>query len=335
MYPPSVASTNSWAHQQQENPPPSATVPPLFSHNHVPPPPANYRDYEPPSGPLPAELVRLELTLHHHIDSCLGSLSRLVTDKHDQTLDQLLRRFEEQERKVDKALKSAKVDIKEVKQHVETLKSDSRQLQRSYEGLKLSLKDTDAKMCTVDERLSLILSKLQDIDRSFADVKDRVTGVRLTSEGSVGRARRQSVASENPQQYEGPSPTRSQSEHQSPALRSQRQHYQSGTSRSSDGGLQGSTTSRGRRFNPASGGGVSQNGDGRDLRRAYYAEIGASIGDAPDLRQHPAYASQQQQSYGFDANGAPLSMNSDSVLFQMPSFTAYGPHGWYQQAYGG
>ncbi|KAL8823458.1 MAG: hypothetical protein Q9191_005837 [Dirinaria sp. TL-2023a] len=338
-YQPSIISTNSWAPPRQDHvdPPLSATVPPLFSnpHNHVPPPPQTHGDYQPPTGPLPVELARLELTLHHHIDSCFGSLTRLVNGKHDQTADRLLTRLEDQERKIEKALKNLKCEIQDIKQHIETVKVDSQALQKTSEGLHDSLKDMTASTGAVDGKLSQILSKLNAMDQSLTDVNARFRETGLVCEGCAGKTRRQSATSEYPQQREGVSPIRSQSTYPSPALPSQRQQYQSGASRSSGGGRQGSVNSRGRRPTTANGAVGSQSGDDRSARRVYYAEIGANMGEAPDLRQHPAFAlQQQQQNYGCDANGLVSAVGSDDTPYQVQSLSGYGPNGWYQQAYG-
>ena len=336
-YPPSIASTNSWAPQPQEssNPPNSATVPPLFSdtYNAVPPPPPTYRDYQPPSGQVPAELARLELTLHHHIDSCFGSLSRLVTDKHDHTVDLLLRRLESHERKVEKAHKSLKGDVKDIKQDVESLRADVKHIQKSNEGLKDSLKGTEAKTGTMNSKLEHIQSKLAKLDQALTSVSAGVHEVGAKCDGITEQTGSQSIVSQYPQQHNGLSPTRSQSTHASPGLQCQRQQYPSGPSPTSGGGRQSGANSRGRRSNTASGGDGARSSDGRSSRREYYAEMGATMGEAPDLRQHPAFLS-QQQNYGYDANGVALGMASDGTLFQIPSFAGHGPNGWYQQAYG-
>ena len=101
----------------QTNVPVSATVPPLFARlklgNSVPTPP--HSSYQPHSGPPSAELSRLELNMHHHIDTVFGSLTRLIINKQDQAVDQTIRRIEKLEKRVDKALKL----MKEMKESLE------------------------------------------------------------------------------------------------------------------------------------------------------------------------------------------------------------------------
>ena len=338
-YPPSVASTNSWAPQSQEasNPPNSATVPPLFSdqHNAVPPPPLTFRDYQPPSGQVPAELARVELTLHHHLDSCFGSLSRLVTDKHDNTIDHLLRRLESHEKKVEKVQKNLRSDIKDMKQDVECLRSDIRHIQQNNDAFKNSLKNTNVKLDTMSSKLDNAASKSANSDQAFADISAAVRKVGAKCDRIGEQARRPSIASEGYQPHNGPSPTRSQSTNASPGLQSQRLLYQSGGSQTSGGGRQGDMNSRSRPSNSTSGGAGPRSSDGRSSRRQYYAEIGATMGEPPDLRQHPAYLPpQQQQPHGYDANGLAMGMASDGTLYHIPPLSGHGPNGWYQQAFG-
>lgn len=333
-YPPSVASTNSWATQMQE-PPNSATVPPLFSnvHNAVPPPPPTYRDYQPPVGQVPPELARIELTLHHHLDSCFGSLSRLVTDKHDNTVDHLLRRLESHERKLENSQKSLKSDIKNIKGDAESLKADIRHLQQSSEELQEYLKCTDVKLETMASKLNSVKSQSGSFDQAIANLSASVQDIRVKCDRIAEQTGRNSSASQPHQQHPLPSPTRSQSTSASPGLQSQRQGHQSGTSQTSGGARHSETNSRGRRSNTAGGGIEARSSDGQSSRRQYYTEMGAAMGVAPDLRQHPAYLS-QQQNYGYDANAVAMGMSSDGTIYQIPSFAGHGPNGWYQQAYG-
>ena len=119
---PAGSLTNSWASSPNNvrttnlntNLPMSATVPPLFARqklgNSAPTPP--HSTYQPHLGPPSAELSRLELNVHHHVDTVFGSLARLITNKQDQAVDQMIRRIESLETRVDKALKMMK-DMKE------------------------------------------------------------------------------------------------------------------------------------------------------------------------------------------------------------------------------
>ena len=335
-YPPSIMSTNSWAPQVQEPfpPPNSATVPPLFSdtHNPVPPPPHTYPDYQASVRQVSPDLARLELTLHHHLDSCFGSLSRLVTDKHDHTVDHLLRRLESHERKVEKSHKSLKGDIKDIRQDMESLREDVQNIQKSIDWLKESAEGTDVKTNTIDSKVDKIQSSSDSFHHTLADLNLSVHAVGAKCD-RIAEHTRQSASTESKQQHNGQSPSRSQSTNASPALQSQRHQHQSGASQTSGSGWQSDSNSRSRRSNTASGGVGARSSDGRSSRRQHFAEMGVAMGEAPDLRQHPAYIS-QQQNYGYDSNGAAMAMDSGGTIYHIPSFTGHGPNGWYQQAYG-
>lgn len=107
--------SNSWASSpidmrtaaSRSEPTSSANVAPLFTQrrtgNSVPTPP--HYSYQPHLGLTPPELARLELNVHHHIDTVFGSLTRLVTNQQDQLADQTIRHIEAMEKKVDKAIK--------------------------------------------------------------------------------------------------------------------------------------------------------------------------------------------------------------------------------------
>lgn len=273
------------------------------------------------------------MTLHHHLDSCFGSLSRLVTDKHDHTVDHLLRRLESHERKVEKSHKSMKGDVKDMKQEVELLRADFRQMQENNEHFSQSFKRQDEKADNLNSKLEKLQSKIADLDKTVADVGAHVHDIGHKCDAIAEHTGRRSIVSEYPQQHNGPSPTRSHSTQASPGMQSQRQQYGSGASHTSGSGRPSGTIGRGRRANTASGGVAAGSSDGRGSRREYYADIGTNLGEAPDLRQHPAFVS-QQQNYGYDANGVALGMASDGTVYQIPSFAGHGPNGWYQQAYG-
>ena len=98
-YPHPFPSANSWVSGNSftsANAPLCALLPPSWpnhqNNNSVPSPPHNQHDYQRP-GSMSAAMARLELTLHHHIDSTTASLSRLITDKHDRIMDQTIRRL--------------------------------------------------------------------------------------------------------------------------------------------------------------------------------------------------------------------------------------------------
>lgn len=114
---------------------PSLIVAPLFADqdgiNAVPAPPASsHPDYQ-PMRTTPADLAQLELNLHYHIDSGFNSLTKLFHDKTDRIFDQLNRRLEALEIKVEKDIKNIESQVTDVKANL-------------IEGNKATLKELDA-----------------------------------------------------------------------------------------------------------------------------------------------------------------------------------------------
>ena len=342
--PSSVPFNNSWApaHDQSHF---HASVSPLFSNgpfnNSVPPPPPTCREYQPSSRPLPPELSMLELNIHHHIDTCFGSLSRLITDKIDQCSDQLLRRIEDGEHRLERSLKSAKVDIKNIQNDTHTVQDSVGELQErsdrafsSVQNLHINVDNISSRLEKFDDDVAKLQSGLAasstasgDHEKAFSSVEQKIHELGEKVDRLV-----ENTGSDYP--ANGPYPRRSQSTSQpSSASYMQRQHFPSGTGQAPAGQRNSNASSRGRRSNTSAGGVASTASDGRNTRREFFAEVGSSMGAAPDLRQHPAFLS-THENHVYDPNGHPLGVTSHGSMYQLPSFAGGGPNGWYQQAYG-
>ena len=336
---PSVQSNNSWSSMNGMHF--QAAVPPLFSNgyanNAVPPPPPTFRDFIPGPGPVSAELNRVELNIHHHIDSCFGSLSRLVTDKVDQSLDQIIRHFEDSEQKNDKQFKIVKNGIKELQENVHHLRKEIGEVRDAEERRSNSLEGTEAKFNNIMTDVGQINEKVEKLqvgvmkvpnlsgedEKGLVGMENKMREVAAKVDRLVEHMTTSEVRSS------GVSPRRAQSAtHPSPATYGQRQQYHSGASSSSVGARNSNASNRGRRSNTGAGG-ASGAADGRNGRREYYAEMAHSMGEAPDIRQHPAYQ------HTYDANGHPVSMASEGSMYQAPAFLSRDTAAWYQQAYGG
>ena len=158
---------NSWASSPSRNHskapttelPMSATVPPLFaqreSGNSAPTPPHSM--YQPHFGLPSAELSRLELNIHHHLDSVLSSLTRSIIDKEDETTDQLIRRME----RIEKRLENTGKLMKETKESFESLKT----------ATAAALKDIEVNFRNRTEPLGALgpISSSHDLERSESD----------------------------------------------------------------------------------------------------------------------------------------------------------------------
>ncbi len=308
-------SANSWVSGNSftsTNAPLSALLPPSWPNHHssnsVPSPPHNQHDYQRP-GSMSAAMARLELTLHHHIDSTTGSLSRLITDKHDQIVDQTIRRLESLEETVSKGFRSLKADLKDVRKDIGSLKGETKDL----------VKISDR----VQEIITGLDGKLESLEKG---VEEHSCKCLLAS------AKRSPSEPESERQREVTSHRRTESAHGALGQGEHRQQYRSGASRSSTSGRHSGNSNRAHRSNTVDSQGGNRMSNETDTRREYFAELGAARGPMPDLRDHPAYADLQQGQgyiYGHDQNGRP------SVLNGLPyEHKSFSDGRWYQQAYG-
>ena len=319
LYPPSTPSVNSWAHGSQAplgnsfaatNPPPPVSMRPQLANqnmiNAAPTPPRSHPDFQ-PSGPMPAALAQLELSLHHHIESCFGSLSRLVTDKHDRVMDQMIRRLENLEEMVGKGQKCGKGDIKDVKKDISSLKGEMNDVVKGSDVMKDLIKALDGKM--------------DKLGKGFEEDGCKYQHVAVDTDESEP---------ERPKTQQGASGHRGTGAANALGTTEQRQPYQSGISHSSSARHQSGHSSKGRRSNTMSGGG--QSSAPGSSKREYFAELGAARGPVPDINEHPAFTGVHQgYQQAFDPNGMLVGMGgSDAAAFQPPSFS----DGWYQRVYG-
>ena len=327
-YAPSFRSNNSWAPTYNSTSresfapssiPQSATVPPLFTQTHgannfVPPPPRSYNDFQPSSAPAPPGLLHLENTLHYHIDACFERLSRLVTDKNDRIMDEVIRRCEALDERIEKGLTGLqKGEFTDIKKELDRMKASLRTSAKASDELKKNVR-------TIEERLEKLDKKIEE-----NGCKCRSTHESL---GDYG-------ASSIPKH-----PT-SHRDSDFPQHSSARRH-RSGNSvpHPTNVSYQPGNTSTGRRSNTMSGAVGQRGSQDREGRREYFAAMGRDMGPEPDLNQHPAYvgAYQQLQPQAQDLGNGPVAIGpqigttgSDNVFYHSPQ---YSGGAWYDQAYG-
>lgn len=307
-------SANSWVSGNSftSNAPLSALLPPTWpnhhSNNSVPSPPHNQHDNQRP-GSMSATMARLELTLHHHIDSTARSLSNLVTDKHDKVMDQTIRRLENLEETVSKGFRSLKADLKDIRKDVGDLQEESKDTLKSSDNIQDLFKGLDGKLEALEKGVIEHSCKCQ-----------------------LAVATRSPSEPENECQQKVASHRRAESAHGAFEQGEQRPQYRSGASRSSNSARQSGKSEKVHRSNTVNSQINNRTNLEMDTRREYFAELGAARGPMPDLRDHPAYSGIQQgqdETYGHDENGIPSILNG--LPFKHPSLS---DGGWYQQAYG-
>lgn len=310
-------SANSWVSGNSftsTHAPLSALLPPSWPNHHssnsVPSPPHNQHDYQRP-GSMSAAMARLELTLHHHMDSTAGSLSKLITDKHDKMIDQTIRRLENLEETVSKGFRNFKADFKDIKKDIGHLKEEFKDGVKSSDKVEDLIKGLDRKLEALENGVEEHGCKCQ---LAIAE--------RSPSEPEGGRQR---VATSHRR-------TESANANGAVSQGDQRQQYQSGASRSSTSARHSGNSYKVHRSNTVSSQLGNRMNEEMEKRREYFAELGAARGPMPDLRDHPAYSGVQQnqgQTYGQDQNGMPSILNV--LPYEHPSLS--DGH-WYQQAYG-
>ncbi|KAL9100164.1 MAG: hypothetical protein Q9163_004429 [Psora crenata] len=318
-YPLPPASSNSWASGSRNNSfvsgsaPASALLPPRWPSHHlsnsVPSPPQTRQDYQRPD-PLSAGLSQLDMTIHHHIDNAFGSLSRLVTDKHDRVLDQVIRRLEDVEDRLGKGFKQMKSDIKGVNSELGKVKTAVHGFNAGQEGLK--------------ELLNGLEKKLGGLEQCIEEHKCQCQQI-MTN---------QATSDEGDRQPRSTTHRRTESAHGALGTSQDRERQQNGGSRTSSKVRISNTSSRGHRTSTANSQTSARVSDNRGgARREYFAELGAARGPVPDIREHPAYAGvPQPPSQMYDQNGMPIGMAYTAPVTY--GSQQLGDGGWYHQAYG-
>ena len=251
-------------------------------------------------------MARLELTLHHHIDSTAGTLSRLITDKHDGVMDQSIRRLENLEETVSRGFRTLKADLKDVKKDIGILKGE--------------FQDVVTRSDKVQETFGGLNGKLEALEKAFEE-----HGCKC----QLAVAERSPGEPESELQKLATSHRRTESAHGALGQGEQCQQHRSGASRSSTSARHSGNSNRTHYSDKANSQLGDSMSDERDARRAYFAELGAARGPKPDLKDHPAISGMQQRHgriYGHDQHTM-----SPILPYEHPSLT---DGRWYQQAYG-
>ncbi|KAL8944635.1 MAG: hypothetical protein Q9216_000332 [Gyalolechia sp. 2 TL-2023] len=303
-------SQNRWTPSSNGNsfaeadPPSSGTgTTPHFSrhirNNSVPPPPLSYPGFQ-PSGPLPPGLVQMELNLHHHVETCFGSLVRLTTDNADRTIDKLIRRFEDLQETVEKGMKGVKGEMKDVRKEIVSIRKAFAERPDASETLRESISSLGEKLGSLDKKIDEVGNRYQH----NTDVSE--------SEREASSARSQGRSS--PRRHSESAHSSSASSHPG-----QRLAYPRNVTRGSATTQNSVNSSKERGSNTTKNSVPSRRrSDEQSARRELFAEFGVVNGRVPDIREHPAYRV-VAEGYG-----------QSSPIFQAPDFGQT----WYQHAFG-
>lgn len=242
----------------------------------------------------------MELNLHHHIETCFGSLMRMTTNHADRTVDKMIRRVEDLQETVEKGFKGLRSEVKDVRKEMASIRKELAECPRSSESLKDSISSLGDKLGRLDTKVDEIGNRYQHTATEVSGSEREASSVYSQSKGSPRK--------------------RSESAHTSASSRpEQRQLYLSGTAHAAASTQNSVKSSRGRRSNTTNNSGVAvRRSDERSTRRDLVADAGAASAQVPDIRDHPAYRGV--------AEGHGLS----SPIYQAPDYS----ESWYQHAYG-
>lgn len=265
----------------------------------MPSPPHTQQDYQRVS-PLSAGLAHLDLTIHHHLDSVFGSLTRHITQKHDQTVDRILIRVEDFEDRMRKELRELRSDLKSVKSDLNKVKAKTLDIKEDGNAIRQNLEELDQKLSSLEAQVANTRPGPASREPDSDQIK-----------GDVGQRRMEGA--------------------QSPLGRG---HHplQQGHSRSSSRAERNEhVRRRSHRSNTSTSQPEAYQRDEAAATRAFFAELAsrrAFTPGAPDLRDHPAYAGmrgatpdrEDESSQALDGRG------NDCLQF--------GTQPWYHEAYG-
>lgn len=275
----------------------SGSANPVRKNAYAAGPPYHQFGLQPP--PLQAGLAHMEMTIHHHIENCFAGLTRLVTDKHDRTVNQVVLRLESLEERLERRSKKTEADLEEMKGDLEELKKEitSRYEESSQECLK-GFNSVRELVRGVDYKMGSLEKKVDECSCTsrYQCANGELSGSRAEFDLSPRRPN-QSPKHRRTESAQATFPAQESSPLRFPLG----SHATSGTkkqSRSSGDGKSDYSSSQGRHSNSTSTSARSSN-DRSVSRREFFADLVATRGQQPpppDLSQHPAYNQSQSSS---------------------------------------
>ena len=246
------------------------------------------------------------MTIHHHIDAASGSLTRLIVDKHDRVLDQVLRRLDDIADGLAKTQKSVKSELKGFNTEYGKVKAMVENLSVNDEAMKELNKNLQVKLDKIEQAIQQ--NKCSSHPEDSVEVERRV---RTTNHKRAESTQSNSLttSADQPAQRNGDDRGESRICHSKTSTKSHRS-YNSGTQAAQ-----------------------AINND-KATKREYLPGMGAMGAPIPDIRHHPAYAGiPQPQQPMVDQNGVPI----NGIAYPVPTpfdSQSFGEPRWYQQAYG-
>ena len=254
------------------------------------------------------------MTLHHHIDSIFNSLSRQISNKHDQGLDQLLLRIDNFEDKISKEVKGLRADSNSIRKEISRLRAAASENTNGHVSVVNFLQTLDTKLEGLENHINEVKCKghINFVERGNIEANGQRPNRRSThrrtesAHGSLGGSLSPGDQCLQLQPHNGAATAA--------ASRSSSKARQSGNSNGS--------RVAGLRSRVASGSSYRQ-ADEVSMAVDWATRREKTAG--PDLRDHPAH--RQQEDYAENEDG--LRRREGSYAKQ-----SLGEGGWYHQAYG-
>lgn len=248
----------------------------------------------------------MEMALHHHIENSFVGLTRLVADKHDRTVNQVVLRLESLEARLERRSKKIEADLEEMKGDLEEMKKEitSRNEESSKECLK-GFNSVRELVRGVDYKMGSLEKKVEEYS-CYHSANGELSGSRVEYDLSPRRPN-QSPKHRRTESAQASFPAQEPSPLRSFPLGSLATSATKQQSRSSGDGKSEYSSSQGRHSNSTNTSARSSN-DRSASRREFFADLVASRGQQPpppDLSLHPAY-NQSQSSNGRGRPSTPI-----------------------------
>lgn len=247
-------------------------------------------------------LAHMEMTLHHHIESCFSGLTRLVTDKHDRTVNQVVLRLESLEERFERRSKKMEADLEEMKGDLEEMKKEitskyeesSQEFLKGFNSVRELVKGVDYKMGSLEKKVEecSCISRHQCANGELRGSRVEFDLSPRRPNQSPKHRRTESAQATFPAQESSPLCSFPPGSHAISGTKSQ--------SRSSGGDGKSDYSSSQECHSNSTSISARSSHDRSARRREYFADLVATRSQQqppPDLSQHPAF-NQSQSSTG-------------------------------------
>lgn len=284
-------------------------------------PPYHQFGLQPP--PLQAGLAHLEMSLHHYIENSFVGLARIVAEKHDRTVNQVVIRLESLEARLEKRSKKMEADLEEMKGDLEEMKKEirsrneesSKEWLKGFNSVRELVRGVDYKMGSLEKKVEecSCTSRYHSANGELSDSR------RVDDDDDLSHRRPNHPPNHRrTESAQATFPAQESSPLRSFPLGSLATSATKLQSRSSGDGKSDYSSSQGRHSNSTTSTSARSINDRSASRREFFADLVANHGQhphppPPDLSLHPAFNSNRSQSSSNDSRAARPSTPIPSV----------------------